>query len=755
MPLRASPFAALPRDAGTHFRLFYFAAVARVYRYLSALAAADGGAPLASEFPFLAGYEAELRACEAAAGATGARGVDATAGAGEGEDVTGGAGGPASDADNVAGNDVGIECGPEWWREEIESWEQEAECHLPLRALASELSLTFEERLALVLAGLVEEDIRFGALFAALQEPLSARRPCLGLLGALAAGTPERGAASAGSWHGAALRLAEEGLLLAENRAAPRAEWVTRVPAVVWDALRGQTPRLAADGLWLHGHDEFPALEELVLDERLREKLARVPEVLEGGHVRAVVLRGMAGGGRRTIMGSLARALGRRLLVFKPRGGPKERDDRNAVEDPWRLAGPVATLARAFPVFSIDPAPGETFELPALAGYRGPVGVVMRREGGAAGEAVRHAVTLELPPPAPAHRREVWTRALGPRVNGALDEIAAGFILPLGHVHRAGHAAAAYAALERREHVAAEDVRAACRTLNRQKLDTLAQRLEAGGGWTDLVLDEITAAGLADLERRCRNRERLLPHLGAGFGNSANRGVRALFDGPSGTGKTLAARVLASVLKTDVYRVDLASVVNKYIGETEKNLSQLLARAEELDVILLVDEGDALLTSRTDVKSANDRYANLETNYLLQRLETYEGVVVVTTNAGNRIDQAFQRRFDVLVSFQPPDAQERLLIWRLHLPAEHSVSRGFLEEAAQQCALTGGQIRNAALYATLLAVDGGRGGQVRDEDAEAAVRREYQKAGASCPLRRRGLAGGHGAALEGFLAELG
>src|SRR5205823_12499402 len=123
-----------------------------------------------------------------------------------------------------------------------------------------------------------------------------------------------------------------------------------------------------------------------------------------------------------------------------------------------------------------------------------------------------------------------------------------------------------------------------------------------------------------------------------------NVGVRALLSGPSGTGKTLAARLLASALRMDIYRVNLASVVNKYIGETEKNLDRVFAQAEELDVILLLDEGDALLTQRTSVQNSNDRYANLETNYLLQRLESYEGILLVTTNARDRIDGAFQRR---------------------------------------------------------------------------------------------------------------
>src|SRR5262249_64718 len=157
----------------------------------------------------------------------------------------------------------------------------------------------------------------------------------------------------------------------------------------------------------------------------------------------------------------------------------------------------------------------------------------------------------------------------------------------------------------------------------------------------------------------------------------------------SGTGKTLAARILATELGIDLYRVDLGAVVNKYIGETEKNLHQVLSRAEALDVILLLDEGDSLLGNRTDIKSSNDRYANLETNHVLQGLETYQGIVVVTTNAAQHIDRAFQRRMDVVVPFVHPQADERRAIWRLHLPERHVVDAGTLEEVVQRCAMTG------------------------------------------------------------------
>jgi SpoVK/Ycf46/Vps4 family AAA+-type ATPase len=269
-----------------------------------------------------------------------------------------------------------------------------------------------------------------------------------------------------------------------------------------------------------------------------------------------------------------------------------------------------------------------------------------------------------------------------------------------------------------------------------------------------LVVSEVVAGKLHELERRCRYREQVLSHLGQAFGANMNRGVRALFTGASGTGKTLAAKILAAELGMDLYRVDLAAVINKYIGETEKNLHQILSRAEALDVIVLLDEGDALLGNRTEVKSANDRYATLETNYLLQKLEHYQGIILVTSNAAGNIDRAFQRRMDVVVNFVAPQAEERWQIWQLHLPAAHAVSTSCLEEIAVRCALTGGQIRNAALHATLLALDDGEG-QVQDWHLEQAVQSEYRKASMTSPLGGNG----HGRAqaqetVEAFIAGL-
>jgi ATP-dependent 26S proteasome regulatory subunit len=659
------------------------------------------------QFPFLAGYHAMLRTF-------------------------------------VPGN-IANEAQDEWWEEYILRWEAQATTptrdmaqahkplHLPLKALREEMGLSLTEVLLLIATGLVEEDIRFGTLFAALQAPLTARRPCLGVLSWLMSASISRDNTSIDTWT-TCRTLLDAGLLHVENATDPRAEWVLRVPAPIWDAIRGYPDAKSAGYLSpslllpTSNRERIPTLNELILPEILAERVLHLPNLLTKGLVQTVVLRGMSGSGRRTILRAVAHSLNRQTLLW-------EGDKGKPGEENWRLLGPLATLAGAIPILRFDPAPGETLDLPGLPGYAGPVGITLGRSGGLRGPLMTHALSLNVPAPDKAARHRFWEATQVTMQPNKMDSIVSHFLLTGGHIHKTATLAQAYAALDNREAITASDVRQASRVLNRQALETLATELEPAHGWSDLVTNNATIEELHALETRCRNREMLRQHTGPALRESVNRGVRALFSGPSGTGKTLAARVLAAVLQMDVYRVDLAAVVNKYIGETERNLNHVLSRAEELDVVLLLDEGDALMTNRTDVRNANDRYANLETNYLLQRLETYEGIVIITTNAGNRIDNAFLRRIDAIVDFVQPGAAERWQIWQSHLPTTHTIQPAFLQEVTTRCVLTGGQIRNAALHATLLAVESAE--SVNNMHVEKAVQREYRKAGAACPLRSR------------------
>lgn len=680
----ARSFDDLKQTPAEHFKLYFYAAVLRIIK--QCFEAFGSRAAIFEQFPFLEGYNAELAA----------RGVDELS---------------CAEASRC-------------WYDALLNWERNADTlHLPLRALREKICLEHEALTLLMCVGLAEEDARFGMLFANMQGTPEQHRPMTGLLDAWWR-SPDKESQARPYLR----RLHELGLVETLNVDAPRAEWAWLVPGPLWDVLRGEVHEALAPWLSYRPPAQLIAFDELVVTEEIRRQLETIPSLIASGEAQALVVRSPHHNGRRTALGTVARKMGCGLLEAT---GISRADDER-----WRLVGPLATALHALPVVVLDLAPGETLEMPRLKGCDQPLCAVLGKQGGLSGRGAERALTFTLGMPGRNSRRELWQRSLGARgaaSEDVLEQISERFRITSGNIRRAAGLAHTYAALEGRDLVVLGDAQQASRALNRQMLDTLATRVETSGDWERLAVNEETMSELRELESRCRHRERLHETIGNGLGTQLTAGVRALFTGPSGTGKTLAARLLSSTLSMDLYRLDLSLVVNKYIGETEKNLNQIFARAEELDVILLLDEGDALLTQRTNVQSSNDRYANLETNYLLQRLESYEGILLITTNAGDRIDSAFQRRMDVIVNFRQPDAAERWAIWQLHLPPAHTVDGDMLDEMSERCVLSGGQIRNAVLHASLLALD--NGGTVNSTHLLAAVQREYRKTGAVCPLR--------------------
>jgi SpoVK/Ycf46/Vps4 family AAA+-type ATPase len=243
-----------------------------------------------------------------------------------------------------------------------------------------------------------------------------------------------------------------------------------------------------------------------------------------------------------------------------------------------------------------------------------------------------------------------------------------------------------------------------CRSHARPKLETMAERIVPVATWNDLVLPELQLQTLKQLV--AQSRHRLLVYETWGFAAKGRRGLglSALFSGPSGTGKTLAAEVLAHELKLDLYRVDLSAVVSKYIGETEKNLKQVFDAAETGGVLLLFDEADALFGKRAEVKDSHDRYANIEVGYLLQRMESFQGLAILTTNLKSSLDKAFQRRLRFSVDFPFPDAAQREAIWARTFPSA-TPTRDLEPVRLSHLNMTGGNIRNIALNAAFLAAE--------------------------------------------------
>ncbi|MFE4106169.1 ATP-binding protein [Almyronema epifaneia] len=244
----------------------------------------------------------------------------------------------------------------------------------------------------------------------------------------------------------------------------------------------------------------------------------------------------------------------------------------------------------------------------------------------------------------------------------------------------------------------------ACLTQARPRLDELAQAIPPSADWLDLVLPEKELQVLHTIAAHVRQRTKVYEHWGFGRKGSRGLGISTLFAGPSGTGKTLAAEVLANDLKLDLYRVDLSTVVSKYIGETEKNLRRIFDAAETGGAILLFDEADALFGKRSEVKDSHDRYANMEVAYLLQRIEAYRGLAILTTNLKSSLDQAFLRRIRFIVQFPFPDAKQRAEIWRRIFPPQTPL-QDLLYDKLAKLSVSGGNIRNIALNAAFLAAD--------------------------------------------------
>jgi hypothetical protein len=343
----------------------------------------------------------------------------------------------------------------------------------------------------------------------------------------------------------------------------------------------------------------------------------------------------------------------------------------------------------------------------------------------------RPARQLRLDPLDPAARAKIWRAALqridSPQPDADVRALAGRFRFGPGQTIEAVEHAR-----DRSGMATSAALFDAARSLSRLRLDGLARPVAITQGWDDLVVPPRVRRELELIVTWSKHGEALFSAGGSGAKARATRGAACLFWGPPGTGKTLAAEVIAGALGRDLYRIDLAQVVDKYLGETEKRLDRLFREAESADAVLLFDEADALFARRTEVKEARDRYANLETGFLLQRLEEHAGLCILSSNARNALDHALQRRLLFVVEFAVPETAERSAIWEHLLPPE-AVSPQELRFLVDRFALAGGDIRNAVVSANLLAAR---------EDASLAMRhlvvagwRELTKAGRWVDLR--------------------
>jgi hypothetical protein len=338
----------------------------------------------------------------------------------------------------------------------------------------------------------------------------------------------------------------------------------------------------------------------------------------------------------------------------------------------------------------------------------------------------RPALLLDVQRPTAAEQHALWTEALGPlaaRVNGQLEVVVAQFDLSAAAIRTAAAQVGGDRGAEPAERLG-ERIWNACRRQARPRLDDLAQRIPPAAGWRDLVLPESCMLVLHEVVAHVRQRTRVYDTWGFSRKGARGLGITALFSGGSGTGKTMAAEVLANELRLDLYRIDLSAVVSKYIGETEKNLRRVFDAAEQGAAILFFDEADALFGKRSEVRDSHDRYANIEVSYLLQRMEAYRGLAILATNLKSGLDTAFLRRIRFVVQFPFPDASQRAEIWRHIFPADTPVVDLDTEQLAR-LNVAGGSIRNIAVNAAFLAAEAGE--PVRMAHLLRAARGEYAK----------------------------
>ncbi len=306
--------------------------------------------------------------------------------------------------------------------------------------------------------------------------------------------------------------------------------------------------------------------------------------------------------------------------------------------------------------------------------------------------------------PASADRVAIWRSALSTPSGSGVLELAAGYALRPGLIVQA--AAAAQASTGPGRPVSVESIHAGVRACLGSRLDGLATRVEWRQTWTDLVLPPDQLDQVVELVARVRRRAQVLDDWGFAAKVGKGHGVAALMSGPPGTGKTMVAGLIANELGLDLYQVDLSRIVSKYIGETEKQLSVLFDAAETGHAVLLFDEADSLFGKRSEVKSSNDRYANLEVNYLLQRMESFTGIALLTTNHETAIDEAFRRRLALHIRFPMPEPEQRAALWRAMLPEKAPVTLDLDPEALGAAfEMSGGYIKNAVLRAAYLVAE--------------------------------------------------
>ncbi|MFT3721515.1 ATP-binding protein [Pseudorhodoferax sp.] len=576
---------------------------------------------------------------------------------------------------------------------------------------------------------------RYERLCAYLQDDVTKKRPSVGLALALLGDTLHDQLRLRGLFAPQAPLLRHRLVDLLDDPGQPQAPLRARalqLPERVAAFLLGDdTPaEELADSVALRQPDA--GLDGLVLGEEQRSALQALAARARRQPALVVQLLGPCGAGLQDAAAALCHMLGRPLLgIDLARLGER-------LPERWPLVAREALLQGAVPClhgFDRLLPPPQAAPLATvtrwLHGHGGLAILAGAQRWQPAGDTRGLAYAcVRLPLPDAAQRRLLWRSALDalpePAAEQASTALAAKFRFGAEQIRDA-----ASSGLERLQADGGDTLahlHEACRLHSNQQLGLVARKITPHHGWNDIVLPPDRLALLRDICNHVKYRGLVYGAWGFDRKLAMGKGLAVLFAGPSGTGKTMAADIIAGELGLDLFKIDLASVISKYIGETEKNLAAIFDEAEASNAILFFDEADALFGKRSEVRDSHDRYANVEVGYLLQRIEAYEGVAILATNFRKNMDEAFVRRLHFTVDFPFPTPADRRSIWAGIWPRETPCAAGIdADDLGRRFELTGGNIRNVALGAAFLAADDG--GQVRPEHVLRAAQREFQKMG--------------------------
>jgi len=615
--------------------------------------------------------------------------------------------------------------------------------HLPLVHLARSFHLSEFEQHTLLICLAPQIDARYEKLYAYLQNDLAKKFPSIDLILGLFAPTLEERLPFRSCFHPAApLRYYNLIENLESEAGTSAAQYFLRVDAQVLQYILGSPlvdTRLQSHLRFLSPLD----WDKVVVSDKIRVRLLKLIETgmsAESNLQPVLYFSGREGVGKKTLARALCSEVGVPLAVVDVRSLLRETESfaktvrlilRHGMLQPCavyfdHLEKLENAESESMPFFSMlaheihalgwltflgseHPMPTDLLDLPRIYAVKIPASDY-------AGQKALWEMYLEG-----VLSKNDWPH---------LDELTARFDLTGGQIAHAVRRAQQEAIVRDAENVQATlgDLFASSRVQSRPNLSTLTRKITPKYQWSELVLPEDQLQQLHELANQVQHRQKVMGEWGFAKKLSLGHGINALFAGPSGTGKTMAAEVIAHYLGLDLYKIDLSAVVSKYIGETEKNLSRIFTEAEHSNVILFFDEADALFGRRSEVRDAHDRYANIEIAYLLQKMEEYEGITILSTNMRQNIDEAFLRRIRFIIEFPFPNEEYRLRIWQgiwpVPTPVDAQVDLDFM---ARQFKLTGGNIRNIALSAAFLAAKDGR--MVTMQHLLRATRREFQKMG--------------------------